>query len=69
MILYILRYTLINGKAVIGSIDDMIIEISRISFDDNVPKKESLISNSKMVKRLTVITVDMIPKNTMVPIF
>ena len=60
---------MIKGKAVIGSIDDMMIEISRISFDDNVPKKESLISNSSMVKRLTVITVDMIPKNTIVPIF
>ena len=52
-----------------GSIDDITIEISKISFDDRVPKKESFISRSKIVNRLTVIAVDITPKNTIVPIF
>lgn len=52
-----------------GSNEDITMEIRRMSFDERVPKKESFISRSRRVKRLTVIIVDITPRNTIVPIF
>ncbi len=61
--------TLMSGSAVIGSMEEITMEMSKISLEDKVPRKESLTSKRRRVNRVTVIMVDMIPKNTIVPMF
>lgn len=58
-----------SGSAVIGSMEEITMEMSKISLEDKVPRKESLTSKRRRVNRVTVIMVDMIPKNTIVPMF
>ena len=53
----------------IGSIDEITIAIVRISFEESRPINASLIMIRSTAKRLTEITVDTMPKKTILPMF
>ena len=61
--------TLRRGSAVMGSMEEITIAIVRMSLEESLPMKASLIMMSSTAKRLTEITVDTMPKNTMLPMF
>jgi hypothetical protein len=60
-----MRGTLIRGRAAIGSLADMIIDINRISLKDNILVIELLIKTSTAEKRIISKIVDKIPRNAM----
>lgn len=62
-------FTLRRGSAVMGSIEEITIAMVRMSLEESLPMKASLIMISSTAKRLTEIMVDMMPKNTMLPMF
>ena len=62
-------FTLSSGSAVMGSIEEITIAIVSISFEESRPMKAALTMISSTAKRLTEITVDTMPKKTMLPMF